>query len=167
MASPEDWEKKFRNEGFYKSLLLTAYSRVQSVEDSKDIVQSAIVELLKKSAEEILAIKDLEPYIHTVVRNKAYEWLRKKGGAGTNSIDKDMKEPPVSTDHLFLNIEAKEMREAFYVEFTEASDRIIFEMWFYEGYPHKIIAEAVQKPEGSVRKRVMEFRQWRKNNFRR
>ena len=148
-------EKYFR--WMYRPLCLYALNITESYEDSEDIVQQILVELLEKAVAGSLEVGDMKGYLYTVVRNRAVKYAKK------NQEKVSVESAMYLTDENALSISVEE--EALVWDWIDAlptERRNIFLMAKQQGMKYKEIAVqldiSVKTVEGQMGKALKALR---------
>jgi len=124
---------------------------------AEDLVQETFLRVWNRVAAFDQQKGALGPWILTVARNRAIDYLRSvEGRAAENAYELDRLEHP----SLFANIQAgllsddrlKILRNL--VEQLDPSQRILIELAYYEGLSQTEMAERLKQPLGTVKTRV-------------
>jgi RNA polymerase sigma-70 factor (ECF subfamily) len=119
-------------------------------EISEEITQEVLIKVWQKASQFNKNIAYVSTWIFTIARNQRIDWIRKNENPSYNTVD--------LLEALYPNYgnESKEMKNNLVeiLSILNKNEKNLIKMNFFQGKNHKIIAQELEIPLGTVKSRI-------------
>ena len=136
---------------FYISMCGQALWIVRSSQDAEDVASEALLKLIKHAQGECTPVKDCGAFMYTLVRNTAFDFLRKRKNT-VQLNDEDIAADSGDCDYTDKIVVAEAMKSLSEIDFK------IAEMFYYYDCKIKTIAASTGLSVSAVKWHLYEIR---------
>lgn len=148
---------------YYQGLVISISRRYgNSSENSEDVFQESFIEIFKSLAKNKQEIKNLDHWIARIAINTSISYYRKikKHVFATNEYPDVLDE---NHENILDTLSNKELLEV--IGRIPEGYRIVFNLFFIDGYTHKEIAETLGITVSTSRSQLVRAKQYLKNEL--